>query len=366
MQKKWMWVVLAGLFTEGAIAESNVTIYGIVDAGMSVFSHANKSGVPSQTAINSGQWKSSRLGFKGSEDLGNGWKTNFQVESSFAIDVHGSLENRNSWVGISHADYGELRLGSVSSFHDDLLGATSAAFGNATVASPLRTYIEATGHAEGSEFRNAAAYYSPSWNGLQLKLGVSTHADPKTDDVVPSGLAGATGNERVVTAAVHYANGPLVAGASYETNRYQSYSGAPSIDSGNEWNVAASYNFGPVRLGGAVGRINYAQNPTETKDDRRQWQLTASVPLGERDSISLAYARARVSYNTGADSDTAKFWGVGYLHTLSKRTSLYAAYGNISQSDSALVKSRLDGSTTTGSTNAGYQKAFQIGLRHDF
>lgn len=85
--------------------------------------------------------------------------------------------------------------------------------------------------------------------------------------------------------------------------------------------------------------------------------------LGHRKSC-LTTDFANRAYNNGAKADKVSFWGVGYLHTLSKRTSLYAAYGDISQSDDNITKSRIDGSTTT--SDAGYQSAFNVGIRHNF
>lgn len=363
-QKKLIALAVASLASGTALAQSNVTIYGIIDVGYGYYSDAPDNSIDAKSAIDAGQWKTSRFGFKGSEDLGNDLAAGFQMEFKSAPDYNAATESRNSWVSLKSASLGEIKAGSVASFHDDLLSATSVMFGNNTVASPKYVYILSTGSKETTDLKNAVAYYSPSWSGFQAKLGLSTHADTGTNDVTPTGLTGATGNERVYTAAAHYANGPLVAGLTYENNKYESYDGAPSIDSGNEWHLAAAYNFGIARVSGAYGVTSYAQNSGETKDRRAQWQLGASTPIGQNGTLAANYARANIEYNTGADDDKVSFWGIGYLHALSKRTSLYAAYGDISQNESNLVKSRLDGGTTT--KNTGYQSAFNVGIRHDF
>ena len=364
MHKKLIALALASLASGTALAQSNVTIYGIMDVGYGYYSDAPDDNVDAKSAIDSGQWKTSRFGFKGSEDLGEGLVAGFQMEFKAVPDYSAAVESRNSWVSLKIANLGEVKVGSVASFHDDLLGATSVMFGNNTVASPKYVYILTTGSKETTDLKNAIAYYSPSWSGFQAKLGFSSHADTGTNDVTPTGLTGATGNERVYTVAGHYANGPLVAGLTYENNKYQSYDGAPSIDSGNEWHLAAAYNFGIVRVSGAYGVTGYAQNPGVTKDKRAQWQLGASTPIGAKGTLAANYARANIEYNTDADDDKVSFWGIGYQHSLSKRTNLYVAYGDISQNESNLVKSRLDGGTTTGDT--GYQSAFNVGVRHDF
>ena len=363
MHKQLITLALASIASGAAFAQSNVTVYGIVDVGYGYYSDGNADDVNSIHKIDGNQWKTTRFGFKGSENLGDGLSANFQLEASLLPDT-ATLGGRNSWVSLK-SGLGELKAGSFGSFHDDLLGATSVMFGNGTVAAPLRVYVLTTGSKESGDIRNAVAYYSPNWSGFQLKAAASTHGDTSTDDVVPTGLTKDTGNERVYAVAAHYANGPLVAGATYEMNKYQDYENAPSIDSGNEWHLAASYDFGVARLAGAYGTTNYAQNPGVTKDSRKQWQLGASTPIGSKGTLAVNYARAKIAY-TNADDDKVSFWGIGYLHALSKRTSLYAAYGDISQSDTNIVKSRIDGSTTTNVKNEGYQSAFNVGIRHNF
>ena len=364
MQKKLIALALASLASGAAVAQSNVTIYGIMDIGYGYYSDAPDNNVDAKSAIDSGLWKTSRFGLKGSEDLGDGLSAAFQMEFKAVPDYSAAVESRNSWVSLKKASLGEIKVGSVGSFHDDLLGATSVMFGNNTVGAPKYVYILTTGGKETTDLKNAIAYYSPSWSGFQAKLGYSTHADTGTNDVTPTGLTGATGNERVFTAAGHYANGPLVAGLTYENSKYEDFDGAPDIDSGNEWHLAAAYNFGIARVSGAYGTTSYAQNPGETKDKRKQWQIGASTPIGSSGTLALNSAHATIDYTTGANDDDVSFWGIGYQHSLSKRTNLYVAYGDINQDESNIVKSRLDGGTTT--KNTGYQSAFNVGIRHDF
>ena len=67
-------------------------------------------------------------------------------------------------------------------------------------------------------------------------------------------------------------------------------------------------------------------------DNRTQWQLGVSAPITPKDLISINYAHANISYNDRRptwDDDSIGFWGIGYQHSLSKRTTLYAAYGDI-------------------------------------
>ena len=320
----------------------------------------------SRNAIESSQLKTSRFGVKGSEDLGNGITANFQSEMKIPSDFADNVSGRNSWVSLKSASMGELKMGSFGTFQDDLMGATNVMFNGGVASLAPRTYIETSGSTETGDLKNAIAYFSPSWSGMQVKLGMSTHANAGNDADPIATMTLATGNDRVYTAAVHYASGPLIVGATYEKSKYQDFYNAPKIDSGNAWNLAAAYDFGMVRVNGAYGVINYAQNTGVKVDDRKQWLLAASAPVGSQGTLAVSYAHAKIAYNNtlAHNDDTVSAWGVGYLHALSKRTRLYAAYGDINQDDSNYVKSRLDGATTT--SNAGYQTAFQVGVRHDF
>jgi len=376
MQKRVIALAIASLVSGAAFAQSaptNVTLYGIVDMGFGYYSDANADNTRAKSAIDSGQWKTSRFGFKGTEDLGDGLSASFQAEFKNPGDTNDNVTARNSFVGLKSAALGEIKAGGVNSFHDNLLSATTGVFEFAGVSQPTKVYIETSGSKETTDLKNAVAYYSPVWSGFQFKLGASTHADTTTDDVAltgattaAQGISGATGNERIYTAAVHYTNGPLIAGATYEKNKYQDFYLANSIDSGSEWHLAAAYDFGVVRVNGAYGQTSYPINKSsDHRDNRKQWMLGASAPIGASGTLAVSYAHANLSYNN-ASADTSSFWGIGYLHALSKRTQLYAAYGDINQDKTNTYKSRFEGGTSTSATDAVYQTAFNVGIRHNF
>ena len=255
MQKRIIALAAAGLVSGAAFAQSNVTIYGIADMSYVNYSDANADGVSSTHQINSGQWKTSRFGLKGSEDLGNDLSAIFQMEFAMNMDVNnGPITQRPSWVGLRSKSLGELSAGNFTTLEDQLLVATSTMLEYGTVASPKYVYIETAGSEARNMISNAVHYYSPVWDGFQIKAGISTHAS-NSDDVSATGLTNNTttntGNNRVVAAALHYNKGPLVAGATYEYNKYEDYSGRPStikLDSGNTWNLAAAYDFGVARV----------------------------------------------------------------------------------------------------------------------
>lgn len=355
MQKKIIALAVAGLVSGAAFAQSNVTVYGIADAGYVYYSGA-RNDAKSVSAIESGNWSTSRVGFKGTEDLGNGLKANFVLEQSARLDTT-DIGGRKSWVGLSGDNWGEIKLGSFGTFHDDLIGSTNVMAGNSTAASPGKVYVLTSGQAATGDFHNAAAYYSPKFGGLQVKAAVSTNArGPESE---PIGLAR---NDRVYSAAVHYANGPLIAGLAVERNKIQS-TDTNSYDSGKAWNLGAMYDFKVVRVNAAYGINDYSED-VGSVEKRKQWQVGLAVPVGNG-YFAVNYARAKLSYLADAtDDDKLSMWGVGYFHALSKRTSLYGVYGQISQDDSNTTFASY-GPTGSPLTNT-YEKAFQAGIRHTF
>ncbi|MCX4149347.1 MULTISPECIES: porin, partial [Paraburkholderia] len=109
-----------GLVALGAHAQSSVTLYGIVDAGIgyqsSQTSLGSTSGGRSVIKMVNGIWAGSRFGLKGSEDLGGGTKAIFQLEEGFnsatgAQAVSGLAFNRQAYVGVANATYGSFTAG---------------------------------------------------------------------------------------------------------------------------------------------------------------------------------------------------------------------------------------------------------------
>lgn len=370
MQKKIIALAVAGLASSVAFAQTNVTIYGIADAGYVYASDSVVDGAKSASKMTSGGQSGSRLGFKGTEDLGNGLSANFKIEQALNIDQAGeSVSGHGRWatVGLAGKTWGQFEMGRRDTFIDQLLGGTDVQ-ARVTVAqvSPVMR--------DTSRISNFFAYTSPVWSGFTVKAGVSTSA--WNDEVVPT--TGTTTNVRMYTAAVDYENGGLKLGAAYERNKGQS-NDTNSFDAGSEWAIGGKYKINIVTLGAQYGQIkngedglanpllngldNAGTSSTATSaliEKRKQWTVGAMVDITARDRVSLNYARGKNEYfAAGTDDDKQSFWGVSYFHDLSKRTNLYAAYGSLSQDSDSTVKYNIDGQST-------YEKAFQVGLHHQF
>src|SRR5690606_10200795 len=113
MKKSLLALAVLGTFSGAALAQSSVTIYGVADAGIAYTDNGNPAG--EQWSVESGQQSGSRLGFKGTEDLGGGLSAIFTLESGFNLDngtsaQGGRLFGRQAWVGLN-GGFGTVKLG---------------------------------------------------------------------------------------------------------------------------------------------------------------------------------------------------------------------------------------------------------------
>ena len=369
MQKKIIALAVAGLVSGAAFAQSNVVIYGIADAGYVYGSDSWDKAVKSTSKMASGGQSGSRLGFRGEEALGNGLTANFKFEQAINIDTGGeTVNNGGRWatVGLSSKSWGSFEMGRRDTFIDQVYGGTDVQ--DRVTVGQMSPVMRDT-----SRISNFFAYTSPSWGGLTVKAGISTN--PWVDEVEPKDAAGVSKgvtNVRYYTAAAEYANGGLKVGVAYEQNKGQS--NGESFDGGSEWVLGGKYKFGMVTLGAQYGQINNSEDITNpllgasssapnqllgaTVEKRTQWTVGAMFDITAKDRFAVNYARGKNEFFAAGSSDEKqRMWGVSYFHDLSKRTNVYAGYGNLSQSSDNSVKYGIDGT---------YQKAFQVGLRHRF
>ncbi|HQO29457.1 MAG TPA: porin, partial [Accumulibacter sp.] len=178
MQKKLIALAVAGLASSAAFAQTNVTMYGVADAGYvysrgSVFAGTK----PEFSGIQSGLLAGSRLGFKGEEALGNGLKAIFLLEYALNIDQNSGvgsgsgLAARQQYVGLAGNRWGQLTLGrqyapgyDASSRNDSFLG---AAFSPHSFLTSNAGYTITPN--SGARWNNSVAYTSGNYGGFQAK-----------------------------------------------------------------------------------------------------------------------------------------------------------------------------------------------------
>lgn len=351
----WALASLAG----GAFAQSMaVSVYGNIDLSVSRISkgQSNLTFLPIALIGATGGWSmdsatSSRLGVRGSEDLGDGLKANFQLEHRLSADT-GGIEPRDgaltsifwngpTWVGLS-GGFGELRLGR-QFVPAAQIGSRSDPWGydyNVGGASGFTRGGNALTMA-----KNAVDYRTPVMAGFTVELMVAAGEGGAAAANAPVGRVG-----RDEGASVQYAAGPLWVGLGYNNSRQDGTSVKNRYT-----NFGIAYDFGVVRpvVSYAVGNNNVTGNP-----DTRTCLIGATARLGTgflRAVVARYDAPVGQHFNAANPSlprltdgqNTTKF-GLGYQYLLSKRTSVHADVGT----------AKTDGvSRTTG---------FEAGINHNF
>ncbi len=314
--------ILAVLSVSGAaMAQSSVTIYGILDAAVARVDD----GTVKNMKVESGLLYTNRFGFKGSEDLGGGLKANFVLEQGFSVDNGASLSDsqdsqtklnqmfsRNSYVGLS-GGFGDVRLGKVWSAFDEMKGASNAVWDSGLSPNSGVFYGGAIGGYTYNP-RNSVIYFTPNLSGFTGAASYSL-GENKTATV----SAG-----KVAALNLKYTAGPLYVGLGHQSERT---SGAVSTKKFNMLN--ATYDFGVAMLQASVGR--QSQDDLRTRD----WTLGATVPVSSQLALSGGFARS--TDNTAAGNSERKGISLAALYALSKRTSLYAAYHGTKTSNPALA-----------------------------
>jgi predicted porin len=198
-----------------AHGQNSVTLYGVADTGIAYINHA--SGSKNAVTMSSGNLSGSRWGLKGSEDLGGGLKTVFQLESGFNINTgaagQGSrLFGRRAFVGLSSAHWGTLTAGRQYEASVDMIQAIT---GDNYFSTMFTTPGDIDNNDNDMRVNNSIKYLSPNWKGLQIEVVYGF-----------SGLAGQTGQGYTYSGGVSYANGPLNLAAMYMRLTNEPSSGA--------------------------------------------------------------------------------------------------------------------------------------------
>lgn len=305
MQKKLIALAVAGLVSVPAFAQSNVTIYGRLDAGLFNKDEIGTDGKEhAVTRVDSSGWTTSRLGFKGAENLGNGLQALFQVETKLVNDDDTGLRGqaRDTFVGLA-GGFGAVLLGRLSS----PLNSWLADFDHAEGAPYFKVTNVGQGFLKDAVFEtradNTIAYATPNMGGFQAIAYYSFN-------LMAPELAPSSEEIRVGGVGFRYTAGGLDA--------FYTYNNAAKAAEIDNHSLGLSYDFGVAKIMGT-----YLLTDFDTNADSKQYSLGVQVPVGAG-VISAGFGHEQ---NLGGvrdnDQDT---WALTYKHNLSKRTFLYAGY----------------------------------------
>ncbi|KVE35577.1 porin [Burkholderia sp. TSV86] len=374
------------LLSAAAPAQSSVTLYGIVDAGIAYAHNAQDANGRNQSTLvkfSSGNLSGSRWGLKGSEDLGGGLAAVFQLENGFNIGngvQSGNREfGRKAIVGLASNTWGTVTLGRQYDPVVDLVqGLTEDNYFGGVFATPgdLDNYDNSL------RVSNSVKYVSPQWSGLQFEALYGF-----------GGVAGATGSGRTYSFAAAYTNGPLSLGAGYlyadggttanngvrtwtgssdtlfNTVINQGFASAKSIKSVR---AAGQYVLGAATFGLAYSNTQYGRDSLSAFSNTAKfnsgsgffnYRFTPALTTGVGYSYTSLTGPASAHYhqvNLGAD------------YALSKRTDLYALFGYQKASGRTVGANGavIDAQASVGSygANSGTdtQELAIVGIRHKF
>jgi len=391
MKKSLFAIAAVGALTGVAQAQSSVTVYGIADAGYAV-TNRSIAGTSTQTqATGTGQLATSRLGFRGSEDLGGGRSAIFTVE--LGLNLQGSnlsgstntannatLDNRQSFVGLTDKELGTLKIGRQYSLAHEIIGASDAGYANGIIGA--NTYVGANSGTSWTatpitpnssysiRLSEAINYESPRIYGAQLK--VQTAQNKSNSGVTQANAQGYTGfglnwtgmggNANIAASrAMNMVNTTATTATNVGFALLTNSAAVMNLKQ-IETAVGGDYNFGFARLfanymqteiSGQVGGVNLSNNFKRTANN-----FGVRVPVKPNITVFGSYgggsqnAFGTIVAALGSTQYNFRGFQVGSVYDLSKRTSLYAIYGKQSGDLSA---------TTNFSANAT-----AAGIRHVF
>lgn len=320
-----------------AMAQSSVTIFGIIDEAVTYY----QAGSQHSAALVSNGMVPSRFGFTGREDLGNGYATGFWLENGFSpnngtLKTANTLFDRRSTVSL-FTPYGELRLGrdmtptyladwTYDPFWDTGLGGFAA-------SSPTPSEPGNQAPTTGARTSNGISYLLPDNRfGINAHITVSTSNGDETN--------------RYVGGSLGYSGGPLSVLGSWsqtytEPNRYRYMT------------LGGSYTFGPL--------VVMLRGNTKELGDAK----FINFGFGGTYKIGSGSIRAEATFNRGRGAESgyqANMYALGYSYSLSKRTTLYgqvAYLDNMGKQASALYGGPA--------VDAGVETSgVQLGILHRF
>ncbi|WP_301102648.1 porin [Propionivibrio sp.] len=360
MQKKIIALAVAGLVSGAAFAQSNVTVYGIADAAVTNWSGANQRATAIENGGNTGLY-TSRLGFKGEEDLGNGLKAIFQIESGVNVDGTTTAQNtvwgsaRQANVGLTSAKFGTVKIGQQSTLADAWHGINTETMGN---LSPNDLLGKSTGTFSNTKIQ-AVSYQSPNLSGFTLGAAwIPVNVSATGVGVDDTTLVTTTRND-IYQLGVNYANGPFGANATWAV-RDQKFTGS---ENSKDLTVGVSYDFKVVKVMGGYylsQNVGTALTSTLRNQDNALWTLGVQVPVGSAGKVAVQYARK----DDDAADMNANAWLLGYTHMLSKRTSLYAAYARVNNDTNSEIQP-VGGAVFTSITGKNFNGVI-LGASHSF
>ncbi|KAF3998705.1 porin [Glaciimonas immobilis] len=356
-----------------AQAQSSVTIYGVVDAGVVYVNNQQKptGGTGSVIALNTGGVTPSIFGFKGTEDLGGGLKANFNLEGHFFAGTGqggqwGGLFGRQSNVGLSNS-YGTMTLGKQYS-------PAVLAFAATDPRGLKETFSGLISWALTQSPINVGTAVAPANSNAPIDVFVANALalSTKIADVNLSGsysfgeVAGSNAANRVISLGAVY-SGPVTLSASYQSDNGQRAGaiGGTGVQT-RKYSLGAGYAIGDATL-----TLNYLNNKNKNPGTGAELAQYRVYGAGVNYRTSVANTATLAYYyssNKVGSSDNSKSIIVSDDYSLSKRTTLYGLVAGVKAGSGYTVGSAFGVANnnlylpTSGKTTT----AVEVGIKHTF
>lgn len=344
MKKGILALAVMGAFSGAALAQSSVTLYGIVDVNVQLRDPAQGNSV---LGINSGHQSGSRWGLRGSEDLGGGLRGIFTLEGGFDVDrgtlgQGGRLFGRQAFAGVQ-GGFGTLALGRLS--------ALSSGTGSLDMFGFVDPFLTGFGglnlvfsSANALRVDNAVAWQSPKWAGFQF--GASHSFNINGAEVSPR-----NNNTHATGFAAGYEAGPFRAAVTYDIVNNP----APGASDQKHLQIGGTFTMGMFKLhaGYAQEKNIFALNSVGITNgsDADAWMVGATVKLGA--STIMASFNNYDNDRIGTVERDLRRYGLAYTYNFSRRTNFYASIGE------------NDGRKTLKNSAFDYRQ-YTVGIRHLF
>jgi predicted porin len=362
MKKSLLVLAVAAAVPVLAQAQTNVTLYGRMDA--SIASESRGGGAGSAVSLLSGNQSSNRWGVRGTEDLGGGLKAIFNLEGGFDADIGRGLGNatgatgantnttgtldfrRRSVVGLE-GGFGTLVFGrDYDPLFRVLLSSDTLGLGH---YNNVHTIF---GTAYGVRIDNGLHYVSPSFGGVRARLAYGFSEQFLTT------ATNSKNNGRQAGVALEYAAGPLYVGLGYRANEVNGavVGGLTSSVSNKFTALGARYNFGAFAINAGYGR----NDPFGAGNNTKSMWLGGDVQAGP--------GRLHVQFANIDPDGAAKASSIGvtYNYPLSKRTNAYATLGQVRNNASAGISLTTSSTSVAPGALGADPRGIAFGVGHNF
>ncbi len=339
MKKTLLAAALIAGFAGVAQAETSVTLYGILDGGIGYQKIEAGDASAKKTGMINGIQSGNRWGLKGSEDLGNGLRAVFQLESGFDLGTGnsaqgGRLFGRQATLGLAGDSWGQLDLGrqtNVSSKYFGAIDPFGLGFSQANVGTTFSSVNTV-------RWDNMVMYQTPNFSGFQFGVGYSfnTNGTQGWDVDAPGVTNPDDENNRGITTGLRYANGPIAVALTYDQSKVE----ADDVTI-KQWNIGGAYDFEVVKAHAAFGQTRNGLFSSGITDELgvnpfgglnldglkiNSYMAGLSAPIGNG-KILASWQMADPRSNPDAlvgDLEKTQIYSLGYTYGLSKRTNVYA------------------------------------------